>query len=69
MGDDRQFRLLTQVGRPDEEVHGFGDAEVLVIVQGREIEPGPYTHPALADEMEREWESDVASGRSAPTDP
>jgi transcriptional regulator len=27
--------LLTHVGRPDEEVHGFGDTEVLVIVQGR----------------------------------
>jgi len=27
--------LLTHVGRPDEEVHGFGDREVLVIVQGR----------------------------------
>jgi transcriptional regulator len=26
--------LLTHVGRPDEEVHGFGDTEVLVIVQG-----------------------------------
>jgi transcriptional regulator len=27
--------LLTHVGRPDEEAHGFGDREVLVIVQGR----------------------------------
>jgi transcriptional regulator len=27
--------LLTHVGRPDEEVHDFGDREVLVIVQGR----------------------------------
>jgi transcriptional regulator len=27
--------LLTHVGRPDEEVHGFGATEVLVIVQGR----------------------------------
>lgn len=26
--------LLTHVGRPDEEVHGFGEDEVLVIVQG-----------------------------------
>jgi len=26
--------LLTHVGRPDEEVHGFGGREVLVIVQG-----------------------------------
>jgi transcriptional regulator len=27
--------LLTHVGRPDDEVHGFGEREVLVIVQGR----------------------------------
>jgi transcriptional regulator len=27
--------LLTHVGRPDEEVHGFGDREVMVVVQGR----------------------------------
>jgi transcriptional regulator len=27
--------LLTHVGRPDEEVHGFADREVLVVVQGR----------------------------------
>jgi transcriptional regulator len=26
--------LLTHVGRPDEENHGFGDTEVLVVVQG-----------------------------------
>jgi transcriptional regulator len=26
--------LLTHVGRPDDEVHGFGNTEVLVIVQG-----------------------------------
>ncbi|HTT93244.1 MAG TPA: FMN-binding negative transcriptional regulator [Solirubrobacterales bacterium] len=29
------LELLTHVGRPDEEVHGFGDREVMVIVQGR----------------------------------
>ncbi len=29
-----ELALLTHVGRPDEEVHGFGDTEVLVIVQG-----------------------------------
>lgn len=27
--------LLTHVGRPDEKAHGFGDREVMVIVQGR----------------------------------
>jgi transcriptional regulator len=29
-----RLALLTHVGRPDEEVHGFGGREVLVIVQG-----------------------------------
>jgi transcriptional regulator len=29
-----ELALLTHVGRPDEEVHGFGDTEVLVIFQG-----------------------------------
>jgi transcriptional regulator len=158
-----ELALLTHVGRPDEEIHDFGDTEVLVIVQGlhgyvspswygpdatraptwnfsvahchgvpellgaednlatltrlverfeREVEeplyldqewgaqiakgtvglrirvtrfvckrklsqdkddvsrrqviaklrePGPYEHPALADEMEREWEAEVAA--------
>jgi transcriptional regulator len=32
--DSPELALLTHVGRPDEEVHGFGDTEVLVIVQG-----------------------------------
>lgn len=32
--DAVELALLTHVGRPDEEVHGFGDREVLVIVQG-----------------------------------
>jgi transcriptional regulator len=27
--------LLTHVGRPDDELHGFGERELLVIVQGR----------------------------------
>lgn len=33
--DSSGLALLTHVGRPDEEVHGFGATEVLVIVQGR----------------------------------
>jgi transcriptional regulator len=33
--DAEGLALLTHVGRPDEEVHGFGDREVMVIVQGR----------------------------------
>jgi transcriptional regulator len=164
--ESEELALLTHVGRPDEEVHGFGDTEVLVIVQGlhgyvspswygpdatraptwnfsvahcrgvpevlgaeenlatltrlverfeREVEeplyldqewgaqiakgtvglripvarfvckrklsqdkddvsrgqviaklrePGPYEHPALADEMEREWEAECAAGEA-----
>jgi transcriptional regulator len=33
--ESTDLALLTHVGRPDEELHGFGDAEVLVIAQGR----------------------------------
>jgi transcriptional regulator len=32
--DSEELALLTHVGRPDEEAHGFGDRELLVIVQG-----------------------------------
>jgi transcriptional regulator len=46
-----ELTVLTHVGRPDDEVHGFGDREVLVIVQGRHgyISPSwyvPGTTPA-----------------------
>jgi len=36
--------VLTHVGRPDDEVHGFGDREVLLIIQGRHgyISPSWY---------------------------
>lgn len=49
--DDRSDKLavLTHVGRPDEEVHGFGDHEVLVIVQGRHgyVSPSWYAAGAI----------------------
>jgi transcriptional regulator len=32
--ESEELALLTHVGRPDEEAHGFGDTEVLVIIQG-----------------------------------
>ena len=32
--NSEELALLTHVGRPDDEVHGFGEAEVLVVVQG-----------------------------------
>jgi transcriptional regulator len=36
--------IVTHVGRPDEEIHGFGDREILLIVQGRHgyISPSWY---------------------------
>jgi transcriptional regulator len=33
--ESEELALLTHVGRPDEDLHGFGETEVLVIVQGR----------------------------------
>lgn len=41
--------VLTHVGRPDEQLHGFGDREVLVIVQGRHgyVSPSWYTPEAI----------------------
>jgi transcriptional regulator len=42
--DAADLTLLTHVGRPDDQVHGFGDREVLLIVQGRHgyISPSWY---------------------------
>jgi transcriptional regulator len=36
--------IVTHVGRPDEQIHGFGDREILLIVQGRHgyISPSWY---------------------------
>jgi transcriptional regulator len=41
--------ILTHVGRPDEMIHGFGDREVLLIVQGRNgyISPSWYAPGAI----------------------
>jgi transcriptional regulator len=41
--------VLTHVGRPDEKVHGFGEREVLLIVQGRHgyISPSWYAPGAI----------------------
>jgi transcriptional regulator len=40
--------VVTHVGRPDEQVHGFGDREMLLIVQGRHgyISPSWYSPQA-----------------------
>lgn len=32
--DSEQLAIFTHVGRPDEEVHGFGEREIMLIVQG-----------------------------------
>jgi transcriptional regulator len=39
-----ELAIVTHVGRPDDQVHGFGDDEVLLIVQGRHgyISPSWY---------------------------
>ncbi len=41
--------VLTHVGRPDDVVHGFGDREILLIVQGRNgyISPSWYAPGAI----------------------
>jgi transcriptional regulator len=36
LDDDAEgLAVLTHVGRPDETIHGFGDREILLVVQGR----------------------------------
>jgi transcriptional regulator len=41
--------VLTHVGRPDDMIHGFGDSEVLLIIQGRNgyISPSWYAPGAI----------------------
>jgi len=41
--------VLTHVGRPDETIHGFGDQEIMLIVQGRHgyISPSWYAPGAI----------------------
>lgn len=44
-----ELAALTHVGRPDEQVHGFGDREVLLIVQGHHgyVSPSWYAPGAI----------------------
>ncbi len=44
-----ELAVLTHVGRPDEEIHGLGDREVMLIVQGRHgyISPSWYAPGAI----------------------
>jgi transcriptional regulator len=41
--------VLTHVGRPDEMIHGFGDREILLIIQGRNgyVSPSWYAPGAI----------------------
>ena len=47
--DSPELAVFTHVGRPDDEVHGFGEKEVLLIVQGRHgyISPSWYASGAI----------------------
>ncbi|THG28649.1 FMN-binding negative transcriptional regulator [Naasia lichenicola] len=45
--DEESISVVSHVGRPDEQLHGLGEREVLLIVQGPHgyISPGWYTDP------------------------
>jgi transcriptional regulator len=47
--DTDRLAVVTHVGRPDEVIHGFGDKEVLLIIQGRHgyISPSWYAPGAI----------------------
>jgi transcriptional regulator len=47
--ESEELAVFTHVGRPDEVVHGFGDREVLLIVEGRNgyISPSWYAPGAI----------------------
>ena len=47
--ESEDLAVLTHVGRPDDLIHGFGDREVLLIVQGRHgyISPSWYAPGAI----------------------
>jgi transcriptional regulator len=49
--ESAELAVLTHVGRPDEQIHGFGDREIMLIIQGRHgyVSPSwyvPGTTPA-----------------------
>jgi len=47
--ESEDLAVLTHVGRPDDRVHGFGDREVLLIVQGHHgyVSPSWYAPGAI----------------------
>lgn len=47
--DAEDLAVLTHVGRPDEVIHGFGDREILIIIQGHNgyVSPSWYGPGAI----------------------
>jgi transcriptional regulator len=47
--ESESLAVFTHVGRPDERIHGFGDREIMLIVQGRHgyISPSWYAPGAI----------------------
>jgi transcriptional regulator len=64
LDDGSELALLMHVGRPDEEIHGFGSSEVLVIIAGAcgYISPSWYTSHANPVPT---WNGCRSSGSSA----
>ena len=53
------LEILTHVGRPDDTIHGFGDGEILLIIQGRNgyVSPSWYAPGAIRAPT---WDSSAA---------
>jgi transcriptional regulator len=47
--EGEELTVLTHVGRPDEMIHGFGDREIMLIIQGRHgyVSPSWYAPGAI----------------------
>jgi len=47
--EGEELTVLTHVGRPDETIHGFGDREIMLIIQGRHgyVSPSWYAPGAI----------------------
>jgi transcriptional regulator len=58
--DSSELAVLTHVGQPDEQVHDFGDREMLLIVQGRHGYISPSWYSADAPMPVPTWNFSVA---------
>lgn len=58
--ESSDLAVLTHVGKPDEEVHGFGEKEMMVIVQGRHGYISPSWYAADAPMPVPTWNFSVA---------